>query len=108
MAAFLIRRLIGIYQAVFVHDPISLDPFGCLALVEDQSFLYPKNLAATPRNRHRFIGPGGLPVPSPGGPVRSGTVGVLPVPRRVEIPLSAPIQSQLCSHKHTQEIKLGI
>lgn len=78
-----------------MHDPVSLDASGCLSGVEDQGFLDPKRLLAACR-LDWLVGPGGLPVPSPGSSVGPRPVRVFPVPRCEEVPLSLSEQRLLC------------
>jgi hypothetical protein len=95
---------VGVGEAVLVHDPVGLNAPGRLAGVEDERLLDTRRLGA-PFGRDRLIGPGGLPVPSPGCAVGARPVGVLAVPRREEVPLLVPEQRLVCTR--TKRINQG-
>ena len=66
-----------------MHDPISFGAFWGFANVKDQSFL---DANFTSLCHDYFVSTGGLPIPRPGNPVGSGSIGVLAVSRTEKIP----------------------
>jgi len=74
-------------EPVLMHDPISLQTLWWPPLVEHQGLLQSDVLIPC---MDRLVGPRRLPVPGGGRPVGPDSVGVLPVPRGEEVPLSVP------------------
>jgi hypothetical protein len=86
------------YEAVLVHDPVSLGTLGRLAPVEHEGLLDSDVVAGRRGGREDgLVGAGGLPVARPGGAVGAGAVGVLAVPRAEEVPLVLSEQGFGCT-----------
>lgn len=107
-AIFLAGRPVHVRKPVLVHDPIRFVALGSFPSVEHQSLLDTYWLWMA----DRLVGPGRLPVPGSGGPVRPRAIWVLSVPWREEIPLLFTVQSLACNqsdqYNNTSESEWGI
>lgn len=107
-AIFLAGRPVHVRKPVLVHDPIRFVALGSFPSVEHQSLLDTYWLWMA----DRLVGPGRLPVPGSGGPVRPRAIWVLSVPWREEVPLLFTVQSLACSqsdqYNNTSESEWGI
>lgn len=92
------RLIVGfiISEAIFMHDPISLDASGGLSSIEDQSFLHP-NFLRSIRGQHRLISSSSFPIPRCSSPVWPCSVRVLPVPWTEKVPLLFPKRRLSCT-----------
>nr|AFK36787.1 unknown [Lotus japonicus] len=72
-----------------MHDPIRFDSFRCFPNIKHQCLLNPQRLGLP----NRFISSSSLPIPAPGRPVRPGTIRILPVSRRKEVPFFLAIKT---------------
>lgn len=88
MMKFLIylRRIMGILEAKFVHDPISFEAMGSSIVVEHQGFSHPQDRPGG-RIKNPTIFAGGFPVPAGCRPVGPISCRIFPISKTKKIPL---------------------
>lgn len=67
-----------------MHHPVGTFSLGRASMVVDKCFLVPHSLGVL---RDGPVLSGSLPVANFGGPIRSRSIWILPIPRAEEIPL---------------------
>lgn len=80
--------VVGVGEAVLVHDPVGLGAAGRAALVVDEGLLEADEALGVGGAADGPVGAGGLPEAPLRRPARPPPVRLPPVPRHVEVPLS--------------------
>lgn len=92
------KRVIGIFKAIFMHDPVSFLAVRGSATVEHQRFTHSDLLI---RVTNALVSSGGLPEPGVGGSIGSRPCWVFPVLMAEKVPLvlwRRPYPAFLCFH----------
>lgn len=87
-------RIINIFKAIFMHNPVSLLAMGSSASVEDEGFPHTNLLVGV---SDALVSSCCLPKSCTGGPVRPGPRWILPVLVAEEIPLVLWCRTDLTS-----------
>lgn len=97
-------------EAVLVHYPVGLLALGSFAAVEDERLL-DAHFGVAVGHVNRLVRPCGFPVAARCGSVGPGAIGVLPIPRREEVPFPLPEQRLVFSsvrHHYSMSVKLSL